>query len=133
MVVLDRPALDWLHPVRRRGWELYGGCHWHMASRKCARAVMSGDIPVSWLMDVFREVQIPEECFWQTAYCNQKNLRICPESHRFEDWTELGKNPALLGASHIPEIIRSEAFFARKWLAGDPVLDRVDAELLGLQ
>lgn len=132
-IVLDRPHLDWLHPIRLRGWEIYGGCHWHMASRKCARAVVDGDIPVDWLMDVFRYAPIPEECFWQTAYCNQRNLRVCPNGRRFEDWSGLGNNPATLGESHLPRLVDSGALFARKWVAGDPALDRVDSELLGLQ
>jgi hypothetical protein len=51
---------------------------------------------------------------------------------RFESWEEDSDHPAILTVEHLPELMRSDALFAKKFDAtvDSDVLDRIDADLL---
>jgi hypothetical protein len=80
----------------------------------------------------YRRTFAPDESFFQTIVMNSPLApRVVNNDLRFESWEEDSDHPAILTVDDLPEIVRSEALFAKKFdVAVDAeVMDRIDAEL----
>jgi hypothetical protein len=112
-------------------WRLYGGSQWCALHRDARRFILGlpSDDPI---MRTFRAALLPDEMFVHTVLANSplKDHLINDDLHYIK-WSD-GAHPDPLNAADLPAIARSSAFFARKFAADDPLLDRIDHELLDL-
>jgi hypothetical protein len=116
------------HPYRNGIACLYGD-HWFTANRKAARVLLEQSPLRQALSRHLRHRSAVDETFYQTVLCNHSALSICRDNRRFAEWNGGGAHPMLLGEAQLGEALASGAFFARKFAAGSPLLDRID-ELL---
>jgi hypothetical protein len=106
---------------------IFGGDFWFMANRK-AIAKLRGP-SIERLIRYYRKRFAPDESLFQTALCNEPDLRICPKSLRYEDWSAGGSHPKLLTVEDLPDIRTSGAHFARKFGPDSPALHIIDQQL----
>jgi hypothetical protein len=71
---------------------------------------------------------IPDELFFQTILCNQDEQTLFSEKQNchFLLWDQDRNHPLFLDNSHMNQIKKSEALFARKFHENSPVLDMID-------
>lgn len=74
--------------------------------------------------------------YFQTLLCNSPDFKSTTINNNFQYTAvdvppKLKDNPRTLNSSDFDDMIRSGAAFASKFLAEDPVLDRIDREILG--
>lgn len=77
----------------------------------------------------FSARRIPEEAYVHTIVRNAPGLRVDPRNFRYIDWRTGTPSPRELDVPDLPRIVASGAHFARKFAAGAPVLDELDASL----
>ncbi|MES1242643.1 MAG: beta-1,6-N-acetylglucosaminyltransferase [Acidobacteriota bacterium] len=114
---------------------LYGGWQWWTLARPAAehlwRAVAADDPLVRW----FRKTIAPCEALVPTVLVNSGRFDLEPDSRRFVDFAgSRDGRPRTLNENDLPRMAAGRFDFARKFeMAQDPgLLDRIDAELLGL-
>jgi len=74
----------------------------------------------------FQHTFAPDEMFFHTLLASSPfRDRLSPGVHHI-DWSGGGAHPKLLGMEDLPALRSSDALFARKFPAGDPVLDELD-------
>jgi hypothetical protein len=122
----DCPARDWQRTCARRYLErgspspftrrfrLFAGSQWFTANRRCAEHLLD------WLASnesyslYYRNVDIPDESYFQSALCNEPSLRIAQGNRRYIDWKRGPTVPRILDVSDLAPILASRAHFARK-------------------
>jgi len=122
---LRRSLPDGLEPYQ-------GGASWSM-TRDCAELVLEYAHTHPGVSRFYRHTFAPDESFFQTIVMNSPLApRAVNDDLRFELWAEDTDHPAILTVGDLPEIVRSEALFAKKFDAtvDGEVMDRIDAELL---
>ncbi|GAB4833771.1 Beta-glucuronosyltransferase GlcAT14A [Ancistrocladus abbreviatus] len=73
------------------------------------------------------------EGYFHTVICNQKSYQNTTVNHdlRFVMWDNPPKqHPINLTLEHFSDMVQSGAPFARRFAMDDPVLDRIDREIL---
>jgi hypothetical protein len=91
---------------------IYAGDFWFHANREAINVLLD-DPGMKKLVRYYRGRWISDESLFHTALCNQKDLRICNNNMRYEDWTSGA--PKWLDISDMSKILASDAFFARKF------------------
>jgi hypothetical protein len=104
----------------------YTGDQWFAANRRAANILLSPENER--IIKYFSGRFPPDEAVCSTIFGNSPNLRISRESKHFICW-EPGLHPRSLSDCDLPEILRSNAHFARKFAPGAPVLDRIDSQI----
>ncbi|KAK1311130.1 hypothetical protein QJS10_CPA08g00108 [Acorus calamus] len=115
-------------------FKLYTGSAWMVLSRSFAEYILMGwdNLPRTLLLYYTNFVSSPEHYF-QTLICNSKHYRNTTVNHdlHYITWDNPPKqHPLSLGVKDYRRLILSAAPFARKFKKNDPVLDRIDRELL---
>jgi hypothetical protein len=108
-----------------------GGAYWNL-SRACVEHVARFVESRTDVVDFFRNVDIPDEVFFQTVLLNSELAgSVVNDNLRYIDWTR-GASPALLEARDLPALRASPKLFARKFdmFHDGEILDLVDTELL---
>lgn len=110
------------------------GSAWVVLSRSFAEYCIMGwdNLPRTLLLYYTNFISSPEGYF-QTVICNSHHFRNTTVNHdlHYITWdTPPKQHPRSLGLKDYRRLILSSAPFARKFKRDDPVLDRIDRELL---
>ncbi|XP_066326392.1 beta-glucuronosyltransferase GlcAT14B-like [Miscanthus floridulus] len=129
--------LFWM-PERRSlptAFKLFTGSAWMVLSRPFVEYLIWGwdNLPRTALMYYANFISSPEGYF-HTVACNAggfRNTTVNSDLH-FISWDNPPmQHPHYLTADDWDRMLASDAPFARKFLRDDPVLDRIDADILG--
>ncbi len=115
----NRPTLHW-------------GPQWFTCTRRVAAAIVDSPRTHRRLVRWMRATHIPDEAFIHTRIVNNPDFKVIPSNRRFIRWRDAGaRSPETLTHADLDAILASDAHFARKFNAEDPVLDQLD-RFLGL-
>ena len=117
-----------LSPFSRR-FPCFAGEHWWTLGRRAVEFLLRSREECSDLSDWFAARHAPDEAYVHTVVRNAPSLRVSPRNFRYVDWTSYAPSPRTLGAGDLTKLLQSEAHFARKFAADDPVLDDLDRAL----
>jgi hypothetical protein len=117
-----------LTPFSRR-LRCWAGEGWWTLGRRAALHLLAAPETLPALTDWFSRCRVPEEAYVHTIVRNAPGLRVDSRNFRYIDWRTPRPSPRDLGMADIPGIAASGAHFARKFVAGDPALDAIDAAL----
>ncbi|GAB2277960.1 hypothetical protein Dimus_012658 [Dionaea muscipula] len=127
----------WVQPRRSlpTAFKLFTGSAWMVLSRAFIEYVVWGwdNLPRTLLMYYTNFVSSPEGYF-QTVICNVPEFAGTAVNHdlHYISWdTPPRQHPHILSLNDTGKILSSDAAFARKFQHDDPVLDKIDRELLG--
>ncbi|KAF8672589.1 hypothetical protein HU200_049276 [Digitaria exilis] len=115
-------------------FKLYTGSAWTMLSRSFAEYVTMGwdNLPRTLLLYHANIISSPE-FYFQTVACNSRRFRNTTVNHdlHFIRWDNPPKqHPLYLTAKDYRRMLLSGVPFARKFKRDDPVLDRIDRDIL---
>lgn len=115
-------------------FKLYTGSAWTMLSRSFAEYCIIGwdNLPRTLLLYYTNFVSSPEGYF-QTVICNSKDYKNTTANNdlRYITWDNPPKqHPRTLGLKDYRKMVLSNRPFARKFKKNDPILDKIDRELL---
>ncbi|KAK1283379.1 hypothetical protein QJS10_CPB21g00723 [Acorus calamus] len=116
-------------------FKLFTGSAWVMLTRSFLEYCLWGweNLPRTVLMYYVNFVSSPEGYF-HTVICNSERFRNSTISHdlHYIAWDSPPKqHPLSLSTKDFKKMVNSSAPFARKFEKEDPVLDKIDSELLG--
>ncbi|WOL14638.1 beta-glucuronosyltransferase GlcAT14B-like [Canna indica] len=116
-------------------FKLFTGSAWVVLSREFVEFCVWGwdNLPRTLLMYYTNFISSPEGYF-QTVICNAPQFAATVANHdlHYISWDVPPKqHPHVLTVDDLPKMVGSNAPFARKFKRDDPVLSRIDAELLG--
>lgn len=122
-----RPPWEGSHPYGA-GLECFFGDMWFGANRRAAEVLLRPTAKHDLLRRHFRNRTFSDESYWHTVLANTPGLRLWRDNRRFARW---GGNtgPETLNERDLAAIFTSDAFFARKFEPGTPVLDRIEERL----
>ncbi|RWR82165.1 beta-glucuronosyltransferase GlcAT14A [Cinnamomum micranthum f. kanehirae] len=133
---LNKSEIIWASSERTvpTAFKLYTGSAWVVLSRSFAEYCIMGwdNLPRTLLLYYTNFISSPEGYF-QTVICNSHHFRNTTVNHdlHYITWdTPPKQHPRSLGLKDYRRLILSSAPFARKFKRDDPVLDRIDRELL---
>lgn len=114
---------------------LYSGSAWVVLTRSFVEYCIWGwdNLPRTMLMYYTNFVSSPEGYF-HTVMCNTEEFRHTAIGHdlHYIAWDNPPKqHPVSLTMKDFRKMVNSSAPFARKFAKNDPVLDKIDKELLG--
>ncbi|PIA36658.1 hypothetical protein AQUCO_03300106v1 [Aquilegia coerulea] len=117
------------------GFKLFTGSAWMVLSRNFVEFCIGGwdNLPRTLLMYYTNFISSPEGYF-QTVICNVPLFMGTTVNHdlHYISWDNPPKqHPHTLSLNDTDSMITSDAPFARKFRKDDPVLDKIDKELLG--
>jgi hypothetical protein len=92
------------------------------------RAARSLDSSPPDLLRYFDRTSVPSEAYVQTVLFNDPSIVCRPESTHYTRW-EASSHPEWLGVEDLPAMVRSGAWFARKFQPDASVLDHLDRRL----
>jgi hypothetical protein len=121
---LKRPFPEGLRP--------YGGGAYWCLSREAVEYVNRFVTERREVIRFFKNVDIPDEIFFQTVLMNSQLAETVVNDHlRYIDWTR-GRRPAILETADFDALARSPQLYARKFdITHDAhILDLIDARLL---
>lgn len=113
----------------------YAGSYWHTIRRRCAEYLLEFSETRTNVMDYFRRVLIPDECFVQTILVNHPSFRFVNDNRRYFELDMPGcrhGHPNVLTEDDVQKFANNHYFFARKfeWRNGTGLLDRLDRYVL---
>ncbi|GLT87490.1 hypothetical protein SLE2022_055700 [Rubroshorea leprosula] len=133
---LNKSEIWWVIKQRTlpTSFNLYTGSAWTILSRSFAEYCIVGwdNLPRTLLLYYTNFVSSPEGYF-QTVICNSEDYRNTTANHdlHYITWDNPPKqHPRSLGLKDFRRIILSSRPFARKFKRDDPVLSKIDRELL---
>jgi hypothetical protein len=144
---LDRVEFRWVRILGRTrrvgprrplppGLRVYGGSQWWGLSAACLREVLVAVARRDPRVRLLRRALIPDELFFQTLLVESPlGPSIARAQTSYAAWDAEIRHPLVLGRDALPALRATPMPFARKFdLEVDPeVLDRIDAELLGVR
>ncbi|KAK4265202.1 hypothetical protein QN277_026285 [Acacia crassicarpa] len=135
---LHKSDVFWVTEKRNvpSAYTLFTGSAWMMLSRPFVEYCIWGwdNLPRNVLMYYANFLSSPEGYF-HTVICNAEEFRNTTVNHdlHFISWDNPPKqHPHFLKDKDYSRMVDSNAPFARKFGRNDPVLDKIDTELLGL-
>ncbi|KAH7290751.1 hypothetical protein KP509_30G061900 [Ceratopteris richardii] len=116
-------------------FKMFLGSAWMILTRDFMEYCIAGwdNLPRTLLMYYANVISSPEGYF-HTVLCNTREYRNTTVNHdlHYILWDNPPRqHPTTLTMEHFENMTASGAAFARKFRADDPVLDRIDKELLG--
>ncbi|KAL3322822.1 hypothetical protein AABB24_040088 [Solanum stoloniferum] len=134
---LNKSDLFWIPQKRSMptAFKLFTGSAWTMLSRPFMEYLLWGwdNLPRIVLMYYANFLSTPEGYF-HTVICNAEEFRNTTVNHdlHFISWDNPPKqHPHVLTLRDYKNMVDSNASFARKFRRNEPVLDKIDSELLG--
>ncbi|KAH9326106.1 hypothetical protein KI387_006284 [Taxus chinensis] len=123
------------HRAVPSSFKLFTGSAWVVLTRTFLEFCIWGwdNLPRTVLMYYTNFISSPEGYF-HTVVCNSQEFQNTTINHdlHFIKWdTPPKQHPMSLSSNHFEEMMQSGAPFARKFPKDDPVLDKIDKELLG--
>ncbi|XP_039129813.1 beta-glucuronosyltransferase GlcAT14C-like [Dioscorea cayenensis subsp. rotundata] len=132
----DRKDVFWAKEQRSMpsSFKLFAGSSWVVLSRPFLEFCILGwdNLPRTLLM-YYTNFLLSTEGYFHTIICNSKDFQNTTINHglRFMMWDNPPRqHPTNLTSKHFDLMVQSGIPFARKFLEDDPVLDRIDHELL---
>jgi hypothetical protein len=116
---------------RYRPVRIFAGDFWVQLNRKALSRIVA-DPETKRIEQYYSSRVNTAESFFQTALCNQPDLRICKQHRRYADWRKGGPHPKWLEVEDVPTIVESGAFFARKFRPDGITQDYLDRNVLGI-
>ncbi|TKY65198.1 Xylosyltransferase 1 [Spatholobus suberectus] len=133
---LKKSQIWWVSKQRNlpTSFKLYTGSAWTILSRSFAEYCIVGweNLPRILLLYYTNFVSSPEGYF-QTVICNSKDYKNTTANNdlHYVTWDYPPKqHPRTLGLKDFRKMVLSNRPFARKFKKNDPVLDKIDRELL---
>lgn len=133
---LNKSDLFWIPQKRSMptAFKLFTGSAWTMLSRPFMEYLLWGwdNLPRIVLMYYANFLSTPEGYF-HTVICNAEEFRNTTVNHdlHFISWDNPPKqHPHVLTLKDYQNMVDSNASFARKFRRNEPVLDKIDSELL---
>ncbi|KAI3871750.1 hypothetical protein MKX03_011174 [Papaver bracteatum] len=133
---LNKSEIWWVIKQRSlpTSFKLYTGSAWTILSRSFAEYCIIGwdNLPRTLLLYYTNFVSSPEGYF-QTLVCNSEHYKNTVVNHdlHFIAWDNPPKqHPKSLGIKYFKKMVQRNVTFARKFKQDDPVLDKIDRELL---
>ncbi|XVE62485.1 hypothetical protein DITRI_Ditri06bG0121700 [Diplodiscus trichospermus] len=133
---LNKSEIWWVIKQRNlpTAFKLYTGSAWTVISRSFAEYSIVGwdNLPRTLLLYYTNFVSSPEGYF-QTLICNSQDYKNTTVNHdlHYITWdTPPKQHPRSLGLKDFRRMVLSSRPFARKFKRNDPVLDKIDRELL---
>ncbi|KAJ6715685.1 BETA-GLUCURONOSYLTRANSFERASE GLCAT14B-LIKE [Salix koriyanagi] len=133
----QKSEIFWISEKRRlpTAYNLFTGSAWMMLSRPFVEYCLWGwdNLPRIVLMYYANFLSSPEGYF-HTVICNADEFRNTTVNHdlHFISWDSPPKqHPHFLTVEDYESMVESNVPFARKFGRDDPVLDRIDSDLLG--
>ncbi|KAM3405616.1 hypothetical protein ACQJBY_008240 [Aegilops geniculata] len=113
---------------------LFKGSAWTVLSRPLVEYLIRGwkNVPRDLLVS-YANLVSSRETYFHTMACNAEEFRNTTVNHDMHWGDSPGHQPELINSSHWDGMLGSDAPFACKFGQDDPVLDRIDAELLSRQ
>ncbi|HCE54161.1 MAG TPA: hypothetical protein DER05_03800 [Lutibacter sp.] len=104
-------------PISSKMPKLYSGSTWWSLSRPCVEYVINYSNKNKFVLNRFKHTLCSEEFYFQTVIMNSSFADyVKNNSLRYIDWiARNGNNPAILDETDLEKIIKSDAFFARKF------------------
>ncbi|CAJ1944520.1 unnamed protein product [Sphenostylis stenocarpa] len=134
---VNKSELFWVTEKRNvpTAYKLFTGSAWMMLSRQFVEYLLWGwdNLPRIVLMYYANFLSSPEGYF-HTVICNADEFRNTTVNHdlHFISWDNPPKqHPHFLTINNYQEMVDSNAPFARKFGRNEPLLDKIDTELLG--
>ncbi|XP_020226056.1 beta-glucuronosyltransferase GlcAT14B [Cajanus cajan] len=134
---VNKSDLFWVTEKRNvpTAYKLFTGSAWMMLSRQFVEYILWGwdNLPRIVLMYYANFLSSPEGYF-HTVICNAEEFRNTTVNHdlHFISWDNPPKqHPHFLTINNYKGMVDSNAPFARKFGRNEPLLDKIDAELLG--
>jgi Core-2/I-Branching enzyme len=109
-------------------FRVYGGDMWFGGNRRTAEILLRHPEQQA-ILTFFSSKFIPDEAAFHTLICNSDLAISRLGSRRFSKWPDVNGHPKWLAKEDFTEITTSNAWFARKFLPDDPVLDLLDEHL----
>ncbi|MQM18975.1 hypothetical protein Taro_051976 [Colocasia esculenta] len=133
---LKKTDVFWVKEKRSlpSSFKLFVGSSWMVLTRSFLEFCIWGwdNLPRTLLM-YYTNFLSSSEGYFHTVLCNSQDFQNTTINNdlRFMTWDNPPRqHPITLGSNHFDLMVESGAPFARKFVAGDPVLDRIDRELL---
>ncbi|CAJ1949397.1 unnamed protein product [Sphenostylis stenocarpa] len=116
-------------------FKIFTGSEWIVLTKSFLEFCVWGwdNLPRTLLM-YYTNFLSSSEGYFHTVICNHKDYQNTTINHdlRYIRWDNPPKqHPLFLKLEHFDEMVQSGAPFARKFAKDDPVLDKIDKELLG--
>ncbi|KAJ8528332.1 hypothetical protein K7X08_022024 [Anisodus acutangulus] len=134
---VNKSDLFWIPQKRSMptAFKLFTGSAWTMLSRPFMEYLLWGwdNLPRIVFMYYANFLSTPEGYF-HTVICNAEEFRNTTVNHdlHFISWDNPPKqHPHVLTLNDYQNMVDSNASFARKFRRNEPVLDKIDSELLG--
>jgi hypothetical protein len=118
----------WKTPFSRE-FPCWGGYNWLNLSRRCVEYVCSFVERQETVVNHYRRTRFPEESLFNSIVMNAEQFRVALSCKRWINWDPQslhGTSPVPIKADQIHELIRTDAWFARRFDA------TIDAEALDL-
>lgn len=113
-VGIKHPLLVKMFLPFSKSLKCYAGSQWFCGNRKTAKYIVNFVKKNEKLTSHYRTVTISSESFFQTILANAPGLRLSNQDWRYIDWSKGGSHPKTLTLDDLPNIINSNAHFARK-------------------
>lgn len=133
----QKSDIFWVQPRRSlpTAFKLFTGSAWMVLSHEFVEYLIWGwdNLPRTLLMYYTNFVSSPEGYF-HTVICNVPEFAQTAVNHdlHYISWdVPPRQHPQTLNMNHTSRMIAGNAAFARKFKQDDPVLDKIDMELLG--
>ena len=109
------------------GYLPYGGDTWLTANRRAALVLLADDETSRRLMRHYERRAIPDESYYHTLLLNQPGLAVENDNRRYTIWKEGAAHPSQIDFADIPDMVASNAQFARKFPFNPELYAAVDA------
>ncbi|KAL9236044.1 hypothetical protein vseg_010753 [Gypsophila vaccaria] len=115
-------------------FKLFSGSEWVVLTRSFLDFCIWGwdNLPRTVLM-YYTNFLSSSEGYFHTVICNHKNYQNTTANHdlRFMKWDNTNQLPVNLTRDHFDEMVQSGMPFAHRFSNDDPVLQKIDQDLLG--
>lgn len=102
------------HPFRD-GTRLFVGDMWVNLGAAAVQHLLSQRQALPHVESYLRRCSVPDEALLPTLLLNNsEDLQIYSEGHRYIKWKQGEPHPAMLAVGDVPDIVGSDAYFARK-------------------
>ncbi|MBW4440429.1 MAG: beta-1,6-N-acetylglucosaminyltransferase [Plectolyngbya sp. WJT66-NPBG17] len=110
-----------ISPPFTQDFVCYGGSFLCTLSRNCVEYLQKFVESNPDIIDYYKGVAIPDECFIQTILVNSNLFKLSNDCKRYFDFSQTRNgHPRILSSNDFPALIESQAHFARKF---DPMVD----------
>ena len=114
-------------------FRLYAGDWWHTVNRRAAAVLLTEDSVTQKLRRFFRDRPVPDETYVHCVLLNRADIKVVNNNHRYTSWAPGAYHPKLLDFGDIPQLIASNAYFARKFPFNVALYEAVDSAVLAVE